>query len=192
MISLLATAKPAGGAEITQIVIATADAMIVTTALLVLGFGHRSGRVPLLDRWGRFSERVSGLPAWAALPSGLAAASLITAVFGMYWDIAFHIDNGRDPGPLANPAHYLILVGLFGIFSAGFLAMVMPKDQKPSPSAIRISPTLVRPARRRADLRLRRVRADRLPARRHLAPAVRPGRHPLGPDAPDADRRRVA
>ena len=32
----------------------------------------------------------------------------------MYWDISLHIDNGRDPGPLANPAHYLILVGLYG------------------------------------------------------------------------------
>jgi hypothetical protein len=25
----------------------------------------------------------------------------------MYWDIALHIDLGRDEGPLANPAHYL-------------------------------------------------------------------------------------
>ncbi len=44
----------------------------------------------------------------------------------MYWDISLHIDNGRDDGPLANPAHYFILVGLFGIFTAGFLAMVLP------------------------------------------------------------------
>ena len=35
----------------------------------------------------------------------------------MYWDISLHIDAGRDAGPLANPAHYLILAGLFGIFS---------------------------------------------------------------------------
>ena len=41
----------------------------------------------------------------------------------MYWDISLHIDNGRDAGPLANPAHYLILAGLFGIFTAGFLAI---------------------------------------------------------------------
>ena len=56
----------------------------------------------------------------------------------MYWDISLHIDDGRDPGPLANPAHYLILVGLFGIFSAGFLAIVLPEG-KPSPRAIRIA-----------------------------------------------------
>ena len=47
----------------------------------------------------------------------------------MYWDIALHIGVGRDEGPLANPAHYFILLGLFGIFSAGFFAMVLPKER---------------------------------------------------------------
>ena len=47
----------------------------------------------------------------------------------MYWDISLHIDDGRDPGPLANPAHYLILVGLFGVFAAGVLAMGMPREK---------------------------------------------------------------
>jgi hypothetical protein len=67
----------------------------------------------------------------------VATVSLLTAVFGMYWDISLHIDNGRDPGPLANPAHYFILAGLFGIFSAGFFAMVLPKE-RPSTVAVRI------------------------------------------------------
>ena len=39
----------------------------------------------------------------------------------MYWDISLHIDNGRDPGPLANPAHYLILIGLYGVLLSGVL-----------------------------------------------------------------------
>ena len=47
----------------------------------------------------------------------------------MYWDISLHIDNGRDAGPLANPAHYFILAGLFGIFTAGFIAMVLPRER---------------------------------------------------------------
>jgi hypothetical protein len=58
----------------------------------------------------------------------------------MYWDISLHIDQGRDPGPLANPAHYLILVGLFGIFAAGFLAVVLPEaGERPGRGAVRIS-----------------------------------------------------
>ncbi len=136
-LATVAAAPPAGGAELGQIVIATVAAMIVTAALLYLGLGHRSGRVKILQRLADRGERISGFPGWVALPSAVASASLLTAVFGMYWDISLHIDNGRDPGPLANPAHYFILAGLFGIFSAGFFAMVLPKE-KPSSVAIRI------------------------------------------------------
>ena len=130
-------APPAGGAELGQIVIASTAAAVLTAALLYFGFGHRSGRVKALDRLAAQAERRSGLPGWAALPSSIAAVSLITALFGMYWDISLHIDNGRDPGPLANPAHYFILAGLFGIFTAGFAAMVLPRD-RPSRVAIRL------------------------------------------------------
>jgi hypothetical protein len=110
---------------------------LLTFALLYLGFGHRSGRVAFLDRLSAHAERHSGLPGWAALPAGIATISLLTALFGMYWDISLHIDNGRDAGPLANPAHYFILAGLFGIFTAGFLAMVLPRE-RPSTAAIRL------------------------------------------------------
>jgi len=130
--------EPAGGAAVGEILIATAGAAVFTTALLVLGIGHRSGRIRLLEHLGNFGSRVSGLPSWAALPSALAATSLIVAVFGMYWDISLHIDVGRDEGPLANPAHYFILIGLFGIFAAGFVAMVLPRN-RPSESAVRIT-----------------------------------------------------
>ena len=57
----------------------------------------------------------------------------------MYWDISLHIGVGRDEGPLANPAHYFILIGLFGIFAAGFFAMVLPKE-KPEPDRRSASP----------------------------------------------------
>ena len=109
----------------------------------------------------------------------------------MYWDISLHIDDGRDAGPLANPAHYFILIGLFGIFASGVLAIALPKDgERPGPPAVRITEGLVRARRRHPDRGLRRLLADRLPARRRLAPHLRPGRDALGPDPPDADRRR--
>jgi hypothetical protein len=131
--------QPAGGAAIGEVLLATGAATALTIALLVLGLGHRSGRVPLLGKVADWSGRISGLPGWTALPSGIATASLVTAVFGMYWDIALHIGVGRDEGPLANPAHYFILAGLFGIFTAGFVAMVLPKGERPSAAAIRIT-----------------------------------------------------
>ncbi|HET7416471.1 MAG TPA: hypothetical protein VFJ61_02440 [Solirubrobacterales bacterium] len=132
-----AASPPAGGAELAQVAIATVAATVVTCALLFLGLGHRSGRTQILQRLADFGERSSGFPGWVAFPSAVATVSLVTAVIGMYWDISIHIDNGRDAGPLANPAHYLILAGLFGIFSAGFFAMVLPKE-RPSGVAIRI------------------------------------------------------
>src|SRR4051812_35914029 len=130
--------EPAGGAALGEVAIATGGAIALTVALLWLGMGHRSGRVPWLARWAKFSERVSGLPGWAAFPSGVATVSLITALFGMYWDISLHIDDGRDPGPLANPAHYFILLGLFGIFAAGVIAVSLPKE-RPSRVAVKLA-----------------------------------------------------
>lgn len=134
----LATAKPAGGAAVDQIVIANLMAIGASAALMWLVMGHRQGRRPYLARAAEFAGRAAGLPGWVALPLALAMVSLIVALLGMYWDISFHIDDGRDPGPLANPAHYLILAGLFGIFCAGFIAMALPTE-KPSETAVRIN-----------------------------------------------------
>jgi hypothetical protein len=137
--SILAqSSPPAGGAAIDQVIVATVAATLVTGALFALGYGHRTGRVRLLADLGAHAERRSGLPAWAALPAAMITGALLLALFGMLWDISLHIDDGRDEGPLANPAHYCILGGLFGVFAAGFLAIVMPRE-RPGPTAVRIS-----------------------------------------------------
>src|SRR5437867_97781 len=128
---------PAGGAAMGQVIGATLAAMAITGAMLALVAAHRSGRIDHLDRLARFAERVSGVSGFASLPGAILGGSLIIAVFGMYWDISIHIDQGRDPGPLANPAHYFILVGLFGVFFAGVLACALPLE-KPSPTAVRL------------------------------------------------------
>jgi hypothetical protein len=111
--------------------------MVITGAMLALVAAHRSGRIDHLDRLSKYSERVSGMAGFAALPAALLGGSLIIAVFGMYWDISIHIDQGRDPGPLANPAHYFILAGLFGVFFSGVLACAIPLE-KPGPTAVKL------------------------------------------------------
>ena len=142
-LTLLATsaaaAPPAGGAALSQVLIASTAASLVTAALVLAGLGHRSGRFQGLRRLSAWAERISGFPGWVAIPAAIATTSLVVAVFGMYWDIALHIGVGRDEGPLANPAHYFILAGLFGIFAAGFVGMVLPEG-KPSAAAIRLGP----------------------------------------------------
>ncbi|MDX6700801.1 MAG: hypothetical protein QOF26_1027, partial [Baekduia sp.] len=123
--SPFAASEPAGGAAIDQVAIATGMASVATALLLAGIFGYRKGKGGPLRRAAALSEKATGLPAWAALPAGLAGASLLVALLGMYWDISLHIDQGRDPGPLANPAHYLILVGLYGVFAAGCLSLAL-------------------------------------------------------------------
>jgi hypothetical protein len=137
---VVAASNPAGGAALDQIAIATGMASVATAVLMVgiLGYRKHPGRDSALRRLAGFSERVSGLPGWAALPLGVGGGSLLIALLGMYWDISLHIDQGRDPGPLANPAHYLILVGLYGVFASGCLALALP-EEKPGPAAIRIT-----------------------------------------------------
>ncbi|HKR52408.1 MAG TPA: hypothetical protein VJT72_23095 [Pseudonocardiaceae bacterium] len=135
-------ARPAGGAELEQIIIASAAATVLTVGLLLLGWGHRTGRIPILRRLATETERwpfSAGQPGWVELPSTLALFSLITALLGMYWDISLHIADGRDTGPLANPAHYFIMFGLFGVFASGVLAMVLPVGERPGPAAVRIT-----------------------------------------------------
>jgi hypothetical protein len=139
--SLVAATEPAGGAALDQVVIATVGAGLVTALILWLIAGYRSGDRPHLAAVAATAERLSGLPSWAALPTAVSAVSLQVALLGMYWDIALHIDEGRDAGPLANPAHYLILVGLYGVFAAGILALALPRaGERPGPAPLKIGP----------------------------------------------------
>ena len=139
LILLAAAEPPAGGAALGEVVAATALGGGMTAALLVAGWAHRTRRTTLLARVADRCGRTAGLPGWVALPTLLAVSSLLTALLGMYWDISLHIGQGRDEGPLANPAHYLILFGLFGIFAAGALAMVLPLDEEPGPAAVQLT-----------------------------------------------------
>jgi len=132
-------APPAGGAAIGQVIGATLGAMVATGALIWVMQAHRTTRIKWLGRLATTAERHTGLPGWSSLPSTVLAGTLLIAVFGMYWDISIHINKGRDPGPLANPAHYFILVGLFGVFVAGALSIALAQA-KPSGIAWKLSP----------------------------------------------------
>jgi hypothetical protein len=130
--------QPAGGAALGEAIGATAGALVATALVVLLISRHRGGRTDVLNRFGRWAERQTGLPAWASVPSMLLGVSLLVAVLGMYWDISLHIDNGRDPGPLANPAHYLILVGLYGVLVAGVMSIVLSGTERPVKTAIHL------------------------------------------------------
>src|SRR5688500_1554524 len=106
-----ASSPSAGGAAIWQVFVATAMVSVILGGIAFLLLRHRAGKTNLLSRVADQSERILGLPYWSALPSFVLVVSLLTAVFGVYWDVSIHIDEGRDDGPLANLAHYPILFG---------------------------------------------------------------------------------
>ncbi len=137
-ISVLAKGSEGGGAALDQVIGMSVVALIVTVGLLWIGYLHRARRITWLNNLAEWSARKFKRPGWVALPMALFITTLICALFGFIWDVSLHIGNGRDSGPLANPAHYFILFGLFLLFIAGCLACVLPYE-KPGPSAVRIT-----------------------------------------------------
>jgi hypothetical protein len=136
LVLLAADTRPAGGAAIGEVILATGIGLGLTAVLLGLVFLHRTRRSTVLTRIGTRLGKATGVPPWVALPTILTTLSLLVALLGMLWDISLHIGVGRDEGPLANPAHFLILFGLFGVFAGGVLACSMPLDEKPGPAAV--------------------------------------------------------
>jgi hypothetical protein len=134
---LAAAESPSAGAPLQQIFIASIFAGVTTAVLLSLILRHRSGRSTLLTRAGALSSRALGMEPWAALPFLIGTVALGSGAFGVFWDISLHIDVGRDPGPLANPAHYFILLALYGIFAAGLVCCALHEGaERPSPVAL--------------------------------------------------------
>ena len=138
-ISILAAAgSEGGGAAIGQVIGMTVVAVIIGAALCWLGYLHRARKITWVNSVAEYAGRKFKRPPWVAVPMALFIATLICALFGFIWDVSLHIGKGRDPGPLANPAHYFILVGLFLLFVAGCAAIILPYE-KPGPFAVRIT-----------------------------------------------------
>jgi hypothetical protein len=131
-------AAPARGAPTSDLIPATLVGFAATMTMLWVASAHRAGRTQIVNRAAGVATRITGLPGWSALPILVCSAALVTAAFGFYWDVAIHIDDGRDPGPFANNSHYLILFGLAGITLAGFLSVILGTDRK-VPSSLRLA-----------------------------------------------------
>ena len=131
---------PAGGAELGQVIGLSVAAGLVTAVLLVIAWAHRTHRIDWFQKIGDLLGAKYGEPGWSTIPTVFVGSSLIVALLGFMWDVSLHAGRGRDAGPLANPAHYLILYGLFALFIAGMSAVVFPRDgEKPGVAAVKIT-----------------------------------------------------
>ncbi len=118
----------AGGASSEEVVLSLIGAGLFLAGAGGLAFAYHRGKLTSLDRLAGVASRATGQPGWAALPLAIAGGSLIVAVFGFYWDVATHIDHGRDEGVFGNAAHWPILVGLMGLAIAGLVSMLLGTD----------------------------------------------------------------
>jgi len=124
-------APPAGGAAIGEVLIALVISLGVMLPVGWFLVRERAGKPTLIGRAADWVAGKDGLPRWAGLPSYLTITSLLTAGFGVWWDVATHMQAGRDEGPLANPSHYPIFLAILGFFSAGVISMGLAKGELP-------------------------------------------------------------
>ncbi|MDP9403644.1 MAG: hypothetical protein M3P85_10000 [Actinomycetota bacterium] len=106
---------------------------IIVLALLTLGSNGEATN-PVTVFFKRIStslETATGLPGWSMAGALTGLTFLAVAAMGLYWDVAFHIDNGRDK-ELFTPSHVMILLGLGGlVWSAGTAVVFASLDRAP-------------------------------------------------------------
>ena len=105
--------------------VAVAVAMLVTAIACgrpgaIGGVGPRA----VASRIDDSLHRLTGLPGWCAAGLAVAVWTLQVAVVGFFWDVAWHIDLGRDD-QLFTPAHTLILMGVGGVAVSGMVAIAV-------------------------------------------------------------------
>src|SRR6266508_45621 len=125
-------AASTGTASFDQIAIVTGFVSVVYAGLALVLWRERTGHETVVGRLAGFTGRLTGVPRWAALTPYLHVASLLAAAFGVWWDIAIHIDEGRDAGPFGTAAHYPIFFGILGIIASGVLPMALAGDPLPA------------------------------------------------------------
>ncbi|AEF42381.1 hypothetical protein [Hoyosella subflava] len=132
-LSLAQEALPgAGGAAVDQIIIVLIANAVIFTPLVWFVLRERSGHRTAIGRAADWIAKKEGMPRWFSLPVYVMIAALLSAGFGVAWDIPIHMQDGRDDGPLANPAHYFIFFGIVGFFVAGVISMTLVSKHLPA------------------------------------------------------------
>jgi len=96
------------------------------------GLAVRAGEAPknalrgtrTLLRFGDGMSKWTGMPAYAAGGVMTLASFLLIASLGFYWDVAWHVDYGRDD-IIFTPGHTAILVGIQGLLLAAAVTTLL-------------------------------------------------------------------
>jgi hypothetical protein len=101
-------------------------------SLTLFAFGRTDETNPLkffFSQIGDTLQRITGYPGWSMAGTLSGLIMLLVVVIGFYWDVAWHIDNGRDQ-ELFTPSHVMILVGLGGLIYAAGIAVLFASIEK--------------------------------------------------------------
>lgn len=99
---------------------------------------HKGGWKFFFQQIDNSLERATGFPGWAMAGSLSGLMALLIAVIGFYWDVAWHVDFGRDT-VLFTPSHVMILVG-FGMLGWAAMISVLFASIDEAETALRIGP----------------------------------------------------
>jgi hypothetical protein len=115
-------------------VFAPLQVYLMTVAVLVCYGDHGSETNLLKQFFRRISnclERWTGFAGWSMAGALTGLVMLAMAAIGLYWDVAFHVDYGRDQ-EVFTPSHTMILIGLGGlVFAAAIATLFATLDDAP-------------------------------------------------------------
>jgi hypothetical protein len=114
---------------------------LAAIGLIIAALARPNGGRGVFARISARLERITGIAGWAAGTIGVGLGALTVAVIGFYWDVAWHIDLGRDK-ELFTPAHDMILIGLMLIPFAAGTAIVLATAAKAN-TRLRVGPLRV-------------------------------------------------
>ena len=103
-----ASNPPAGGAATSDVIYATAGAVVVTILLMGPILLYKQGRFPLIGKLAGTAEKVTGLPGWAALPGTFLALTLL--IWGTE-DPVIPVSHGRNAHEVIGHSRYVEIEG---------------------------------------------------------------------------------
>ena len=114
-------------------------AFYMACSLLLNAFGHSDQKNPVryfFDSISDTLERMTGIAGWAMAGILTGLLFLLVAAIGLYWDVSWHVDFGRDIGTLFTPPHVTILFGLGGLIFASVISIAFATAQE-APTKLR-------------------------------------------------------
>ena len=130
--------QPAGGAQPGQLAALFGVYLGGTGGVLWLVTAHRAGRTRVLARAAAAAEWVFRVPGLGGAARDARGVGLLAAMWAGSGTSATTSTTGRDTGPLGNPGHWPLLLGVFTSFAGGLIGIGLADQSHASPAWVRL------------------------------------------------------